>query len=163
MTDKPRTDAFRKVIGKLALEFKMPDFIPDESASKEIQASVNKASKKNEDDNVEEEKKEEKEEKVNLDEDIGAEDVAKLKDQLIPLLKSLRKPKEGQTYEDTLIKPEEFEKDQDNNFHMDFVHAMANCRASSYKLDLMDWIQVKLKAGRIVPAMATTTAAIAGL
>ena len=40
---------------------------------------------------------------------------------------------------------------------------MGNCRAVSYKLDPMDWIQVKLKAGRIVPAMATTTASIAGL
>ena len=43
------------------------------------------------------------------------------------------------------------------------MHAMANSRAATYKLEPMDWLQVKLKAGRIVPAMATTTAAIAGL
>lgn len=36
-------------------------------------------------------------------------------------------------------------------------------RSSNYRLDPMDWLQVKLKAGRIVPALATTTAAIAGL
>jgi len=40
---------------------------------------------------------------------------------------------------------------------------MANCRSTNYKLDPMDWITVKLKAGRIVPALATTTAAVAGL
>ena len=33
----------------------------------------------------------------------------------------------------------------------------------NYQLEKMDWITVKLKAGRIVPALATTTAAIAGL
>jgi hypothetical protein len=36
-------------------------------------------------------------------------------------------------------------------------------RALNYCLEPMDWINVKLKAGRIVPALATTTAAIAGL
>ena len=40
---------------------------------------------------------------------------------------------------------------------------MANIRASNYKLETMEWIQVKIKAGRIIPALATTTAAIAGL
>lgn len=57
----------------------------------------------------------------------------------------------------------EFEKDDDENCHIDFISALANVRASNYKLDQMDWINVKIKAGRIVPALATTTAAVAGL
>ncbi len=40
---------------------------------------------------------------------------------------------------------------------------MANLRSINYKLDPMDWITTKLKAGRIVPALATTTSCVAGL
>ena len=62
-----------------------------------------------------------------------------------------------------LFKVEEFEKDNDENYHVDMIHAAANSRALNYGLVEMDWITVKLKAGRIVPALATTTASIAGL
>lgn len=62
-----------------------------------------------------------------------------------------------------MIKSDEFEKDNDANFHIDFMYSMGNCRAACYKLEPMDWITVKLKAGRIVPALATTTASISGL
>lgn len=58
---------------------------------------------------------------------------------------------------------EEFEKDDDQNFHVDFIYACANIRAMNYSLPAMDWLTVKLKAGKIVPALATTTAAVAGL
>jgi len=58
---------------------------------------------------------------------------------------------------------EEFEKDNDANYHIDFIHALTIVRAANYKLDEMDWITVKIKAGKIVPALATTTAAIAAL
>lgn len=43
------------------------------------------------------------------------------------------------------------------------MHAFGNLRAMNYKLHEMDWLTVKLKVGRIVPALATTTAVIAGL
>mmetsp|Transcript_21928 Transcript_21928/g.16271 ORF Transcript_21928/g.16271 Transcript_21928/m.16271 type:complete len:80 (-) Transcript_21928:367-606(-) len=40
---------------------------------------------------------------------------------------------------------------------------MANIRARNYNLEPMDWLTTKIKAGNIIPALATTTAAIAGL
>lgn len=69
----------------------------------------------------------------------------------------------GKVISDKLLQPELFEKDNDANFHIDFIYSMANCRSTNYKLDPMDWITVKLKAGRIVPALSTTTSAVAGL
>ena len=60
-------------------------------------------------------------------------------------------------------KPEDFEKDDDQNGHIDLIYSMANLRARNYKLDEMDWITVKLKAGRITPALSTTTSCIAAL
>lgn len=61
------------------------------------------------------------------------------------------------------MQAEEFEKDDDQNGHIDFIYAMANLRAINYKLEELDWITTKLKAGRIVPALATTTTCVAGL
>lgn len=58
---------------------------------------------------------------------------------------------------------DEFEKDNDQNGHIDFIHSFGNLRAANYKLEPMDWLTVKIKAGRIVPALATTTAVVAGL
>mmetsp|Transcript_8799 Transcript_8799/g.7774 ORF Transcript_8799/g.7774 Transcript_8799/m.7774 type:complete len:113 (+) Transcript_8799:1129-1467(+) len=79
--------------------------------------------------------------------------------ELYKVLKA-KKPKDLLVYK---INPQEFEKDEDENFHVDFISALTNLRAANYKLEKMDWINVKLKAGKIVPALATTTAAISGL
>lgn len=65
--------------------------------------------------------------------------------------------------EEMEVLPEQFEKDDDQNGHIDFIYSMANLRAENYKLDEMDWITTKLKAGRIVPALSTTTTCVAGL
>ena len=57
----------------------------------------------------------------------------------------------------------EFEKDDDTNFQIDIIYAMSALRCRNYKLDIMDWMTVKIKAGRIIPALATTTSSIAAL
>jgi len=60
------------------------------------------------------------------------------------------------------LKPNEFEKDDDLNFHMDFISAFGNLRARNYSIDEVDKFQAKIKAGRIIPAIATATAMATG-
>ena len=62
-----------------------------------------------------------------------------------------------------LAAPMEFEKDDDDNFHIDFVASAANLRATNYTIPTATHLKVKLVAGKIIPAIATTTAAVTGL
>ncbi|XP_062056883.1 ubiquitin-like modifier-activating enzyme 7 isoform X6 [Lepus europaeus] len=61
------------------------------------------------------------------------------------------------------LNPLMFEKDDDSNFHMDFVTAAANLRSQNYGIPPVTRAQGKQIVGRIIPAIATTTAAVAGL
>ena len=59
--------------------------------------------------------------------------------------------------------PQDFEKDDDSNWHINWVNAASNIRAMNYGIPVIDRQQTKGIAGRIIPAIATTTSAVSGL
>jgi ubiquitin-activating enzyme E1 len=81
-------------------------------------------------------------------------------DSLNDIIDQLPAPKTLAGYK---LEPVEFEKDDDTNHHIDFIAAASNLRAENYKIETADRHKTKFIAGKIIPAIATTTALVTGL
>ncbi|KAH0629962.1 hypothetical protein JD844_012463 [Phrynosoma platyrhinos] len=84
--------------------------------------------------------------------------LAKLKQELAALRQEMMKHSD---FASDIMTSIHFEKDDD--IHLDFITTAANLRAENYGIPPTDKLQAKRIAGRIVPAIATTTAVVAGL
>jgi ubiquitin-activating enzyme E1 len=60
------------------------------------------------------------------------------------------------------LKATDFEKDNDANHHIDLLHSATNLRSINYQIKESKRQEVRMVAGRIIPAIATTTAMITG-
>lgn len=67
-----------------------------------------------------------------------------------------------ETFGDFKMAPLEFEKDDPTNFHVEYTTACANLRARNYGIKEVSKHEAKRLAGRIIPAIATTTAMVTG-
>ena len=125
----------RQVIADLVAKVKVPEFVPKKNVK--IAATDKEA-------------KQQAEEQAN--ENPDEERVASL----IAQFKSLGKMNATVTRLD-------FEKDDDTNFHMDFIVACSNLRATNYGIEPADKHKSKLVAGKIIPAIATSTSVASGM
>jgi len=98
--------------------------------------------------------------KIQVQENENVQNVLPDEKEIEDLIKKIPNPSTLVGYR---MNPAEFEKDDDTNFHIDFITAASNLRATNYEIALADRSKTKFIAGKIIPAIATTTALVTGL
>ena len=100
------------------------------------------------------------------DENENQEENQKISDEIIKkidqILDKLEKIDEKK-FDFNKINPEKFEKDHDENGHIDFIHFSSCLRAKNYDITPCERNTTKIISGKIIPTILTSTASIAGI
>ena len=139
-------------IKKICSTIKIPEF-----KKKNIKIDLGEEETKKEEKNPQQ-----KEDNINEQLEKDSEEQKKAQKEVEAIFKELDGIKKEQ-FDGKKINPEEFEKDHDENGHIDFINAGANLRARNYGIDECDRNKTKKIAGKIIPTILTTTASIAGI
>jgi ubiquitin-activating enzyme E1 len=100
--------------------------------------------------------------------DIEEVDIAKNDEEQKQLLSKIKEVELKENISKIYLNPQEFEKDEPENvcdykYHVDWISAASNCRATNYGINTISKYETKGIAGKIIPAVATTTSTVVGL
>ena len=79
------------------------------------------------------------------------------------ILEKIRKNENNIREKINSINAIKFEKDNDDNYHINFIMSFSNLRAKNYYIEPSNFLNTKEIAGNIIPAIASTTAAVTGI
>ena len=99
-----------------------------------------------------------KNDKIEINENVEINEEEKIQ----KIMKELEKIKR-ENYDVSKIIPEELDIDNEENGHLDFVHAVTNLRAKIFRIDECDKYKTKKIVGKIIPKIITTTSSITAI
>ena len=142
----PKEDLSEENLKKICAKIKLPEFKVEKINESEINQQGSGDNPQGQNDNNEENQK------------ISEEIIKKINN----ILEELEKIDEKK-FDFNKINPEKFEKDHDENGHIDFIHLSSCLRAKNYNIQTSERNRTKIISGKIIHTILTSTASIAGI